>query len=45
MFCFLWENRDFFGGKILSNLKTVLKNTVVGIKSVLVFELVNRILP
>ena len=38
------ENRDFFSGKLLSNLKTVLKNTVVGIKSLLVLELVSRIL-
>ena len=31
-------------GKLLSNLKTVLKNTLVGIKSLLVLELVSRIL-
>ena len=37
------EIRDF-GGKLLNNFKTVLNNTVVGIKSLLVLELVSRTL-
>ena len=44
MFCFFVQKSETYGGKLLSNFETVLKNTVVGNKSFLVLELVSRIL-